>query len=408
MQFNFLNWLFKSNIHDETLQKIDRLIDDNYIDSKCATYYPSLSGKAGRKPYLPSVLVRIHLLFFLKCFSSFNKLLDALRRNTDYVSFCNIYEPKSIPTKGQLSQFRSRIDSTVFDEILSYYVKLALQYIEKLPLVCVMVDSVPLESYTSNRKKKRCDHTDPCNCSETYTDTDAALGKRKETHRKSEYFIGYRKHSIYLYHPASDFRILLHSIITPANVSDIEVLERLVKKVTDEYQLKIDFLFADQAYYDFAILKQIFRTYGIKVQIKPKSNATAPVELNEHKVPVCQMQLPLTWVEFNQTTEEHIYRCPLEHPECECISHLSCEKLFTFTFDDNPVIFSPIPHHHKACDVFRSVRRLIESEFGTLGNAYNMTNLKFRQKRNFSLLSALLETGRLLRKLIHLPGLAMR
>jgi len=410
MQFNFLNQLFKSDVKDKVLNKIDHLIDDNFIDGKCAKYYPSLCGKNGRKPYFPSVLVRIHLLFFVKAFSSFNKLLEAIRGNHDYLSFCNIniHKYASVPSKGQLSQFRSRIDSKTFDEILSYYVKLALRYIDKLPLMSVFVDSVPIESYTSSRKKKRCDHTYPCDCPKTYTDIDAAKGKRKKTHRKSEYFIGYRKHSIYLYHPESDFRILLASIIKPANVSDIEVLESLVKKVIDEYQLHIDFLFADQGYYDFEILKRVFRTYGIKVQVKPKSNATANAELNEKKVPICQMELPLQWVEFNEVTEEHIYRCPLEHPECECIEHLSCEKHFTFTLDDSPVIFSPIPHHHKASKVFSDIRRLVEVEFAILGNTYNMGALKFRRERNFSLLSDFLETVRILRKLANLPELAMK
>lgn len=280
-------------------------------------------------------------------------------------------------------------------------------HIDILPLTSVIVDSVPLESYTSARKKKRCGHDFPCDCPRTYSDGDAAKGKRKKTHRKSEYFIGYRKHSIYLYHPKSDFRVLLVSIVKPADISDIEVLESLVQKVIYEYQLRIDFLFADQAYYDFEILKRIFRKYNIKVQVKPKSNATATVELNEQNVPVCQMELPLEWVEFNETTEEHLYRCPLEYAECECIAHFSCEKHFTFTLDDSPVIFSPIPHHHRASDVFKSIRRLVEVEFGILGNSYNMTNLKFRRKRNFALLSNLLETGRILRKLSKLPGMEM-
>lgn len=142
------------------------------------------------------------------------------------------------------------------------------------------------------------------------------------------------------------------------------------------------------------------------MQVKPKSNATAPVPLNERKAPVCQMELELQWVEFNEMTEEHIYRCPLEYPECECIVHYSCEKHFTFTLDDSPVIFSPVPSHHRASDVFKSIRRLVEQEFGTLCNSYNLTNLKFRGARNYSVLSSLLETGRLLKKLSKLPELA--
>ena len=131
------------------------------------------------------------------------------------------------------------------------------------------------------------------------------------------------------------------------------------------------------------------------------------VELNEQKVPVCQMELPLQWVEFNEVKEEHIYRCPLENPECECIAHLSCEKLFTFTLDDSTVIFSPIPHHHRASKLFCKIRRLVETEFAILCNSYNIENLKFRRERNFSILSAFLETGRILRKLSNLPELDM-
>ena len=180
-----------------------------------------------------------------------------------------------------------------------------------------------------------------------------------------------------------------------------------MKKVIDNYRLHIDFLFADQGYYDFEILKRVLRDYGIKVQVKPKSNATSKVNLNDKKIPICQMELPLQWVEFNELTGEHIYRCHLEHPECECIEHLSCEKLFTFTLDDSPVIFSPIPHHHRASKIFCNIRKLIEVEFAVLCNSYNIGNLKFRREQNFSTLSAFLETARILQKLSNLPELAM-
>ena len=109
MQFSLLPGFLRSKTNDPFLDHISPLIDDAVIDDHLAAYDPSFSQPQGRSPYWPSSIIRMHLLFFLKRISSFNRLCEVVRQTPAYLKFCGFQDADYVPTPGLLSQFRARI-----------------------------------------------------------------------------------------------------------------------------------------------------------------------------------------------------------------------------------------------------------------------------------------------------------
>ena len=79
MQFSLLPDFLRAETTDPLLDAISPRIDEAAIDDQLAAYYPSFSIPQGWPPYWPSCLIRMHLVFFLKRISSFNRLCEAVR-----------------------------------------------------------------------------------------------------------------------------------------------------------------------------------------------------------------------------------------------------------------------------------------------------------------------------------------
>ncbi|MFQ6072179.1 MAG: transposase [Methanosarcinales archaeon] len=380
MQFSLLPDFLRSKTDDPLLDKVSDLIDDEYIDDFLADCYPHYSKNVGRPPYWPSSIIRMHLLFFLKGIPSFNKLSEAVKQTPAYMKFCGFVSKEEVPSPGQLSQFRKRVGEKKIKHILSKYMKYFSSKIdpETLPAVVVLIDSTPVETYSSEKKRKRCDHTEPCNCPETRSDPDARTGWRKPDKYRKEFFLGYRKHSVYLLHPDTEYRLPLYSEIHPANVPDIEILEPLLDKVVNIFPFKIDYALVDQGYYDFDLFNKIQKEKGISIHVKPKKNIKVNIPVDSNKIPICPEGHTLEWVEFDKDELEHTYRCPFSNPETQCIRASTCDGQFQIPMSENPVLFSAIPHHSWISRRFYRLRKRIETEFGILINSFLIDRLKFR------------------------------
>jgi len=147
----------------------------------------------------------------------------------------------------------------------------------------------------------------------------------------------------------------------------------------------------DQGYYDFDRFATIQETLGITVLVQPKSNATAAVPTTDTQIPTCPANQPLDWVTFDADTQEHLYRCPWEHPETTCIQAGTCPQHFPVAQAAHPVLFAALPAHHWIRRTLERLRKRIETEFAVHTNQLGLNRLKFRGLVAFRVLSSLMD-----------------
>jgi len=208
--------------------------------------------------------------------------------------------------------------------------------------------------------------------------------------------VGYRKHAAYLLHPSIAWRLPLYSELHPANVPDIQVLEAVLTGAQQRAPVPLTYAVVDQGYYDFDRFAALQETLGITVFVKPKTNAPASLPTTAQQIPTCPANHPLEWVTFDTNTQEHLYRCPWEHPATRCIEAGTCPQHFPAAQTAYPVLFAPLPHHHWIRRALERLRKRIETEFGIHTNQLGIHRLQFRGLAAFRGLSVLMDWAQIL------------
>jgi len=105
----------------------------------------------------------------------------------------------------------------------------------ELPACC---NPVPLATVNIGNKKVRI-----------YSDLDADCGKRRKKRDKSEYFVGYRLHTLVAINPETQENYPLISLVAPGNHHDKLFLPQLLSLAT-AIGLDMKLITADEAYAD--------------------------------------------------------------------------------------------------------------------------------------------------------------
>jgi len=344
---------------DAQLSKIDSLLDEAQIRQRLALGYKSCQSGFGRVPIDPVIGYKAHLLYFLKRdLISFNQLPKQVQKDNEYQAFCRCQGVSF--TSGYLSLFRKNhltveLAAQLHQDILS---GLDLES-STTPLRIGIWDSVPMPSYTSPIKDtSHCKCQAPCECEKHFSDAEAQIGWQRPTPTKKDKFVGYRKHTIYLYDEDKNQRLPLATAVEPADQADILVIERTLEQCSKQ----IDLLIVDQAIYDFDLILDWLKRYSVLVLVKPKSNAVLEqYPLNETKTPCCpQMEQPLTWSHFDWEDKVQIYRCSVS----ECIHQFRCPRQFEIPLSQHPAVLGIFPPHSRCGRFLLALRGLIEPEFG--------------------------------------------
>jgi hypothetical protein len=242
----------------------------------------------------PVIAYKAHLLYFLKRdIISFNELPEQINAKADYRAFCR--SQGVIFTAGYLSIFRKYHLTVEMAEQLHQDILSGMKIQSSTaPLRIGIWDSVPMPSYSSPYKDtKHCDCEKPCDCPKHFSDKDATIGRQSPTPTRKDKFLGYRKHTIFLYDEDKDQRFPIATSVQPANKADIELMEEILKQCIG----KLDILLVDKAIYDFQQILEWYESYRILVLVKPKCNAVlSEYPVNDTATPCCpQQEEPLQW-----------------------------------------------------------------------------------------------------------------
>jgi hypothetical protein len=204
-------------LDDQELRLIDSLLDDRVLNDllACPGYTPSMRRVS------PAHLFRAELLKALRYADlSYRKYCDLhvnVLENKSVRAFLHLpLHKKILVHHSQLSQFRSTLTITHLVNLMVYITHLLVKEINlPYPFQICGVDStdlassccpVPLATLNVGQKKGRI-----------YDELDVDCGKRRKKRNKSEYFVGYRLHSLNVIDPHSGHNYPLLSLVAPAN-----------------------------------------------------------------------------------------------------------------------------------------------------------------------------------------------
>ena len=394
---------------DKKMKIIDEHLDENKIRSLFALGYKSCHSEKGRKPLDPVISYKAHLLYFLKRDTvSFNELPEKIKKDTDYRAFCRCQGVSFTPAYLSLfrkyhltSEMAAQLHQDIFDSLETAATKRsakrsANEAVKTEAKDCLRIgiwDSVPMPSYSSPYKDtKHCNCQQPCKCPKYFSDKDASIGWQSERPNRKDKFLGYRKHTVLTYDPDKSKRLPIVTTAQTATTADIEVIEELLKLCKG----KLDILLVDRAIYDFEQINKWYLLYDILVIVRPKSNAVLPdYSLSDTGTPCCpKMDEPLDWSYLDSEDNVHVYNCATD-----CIYEHECLRQFDIPMSQHPALLGAFPFHTRCGQLLLSLRKLIEPEFGVQTLWSRLKSLPFRRLYNFKLLSQLIDTVHLLKKL---------
>ncbi len=276
--FPFIAPSRKKYIADGELKAIDKLLDNTIINKLLAPkgFTPSMHK------IFPNHLLRAELLKSLKypelsyrkyCSQQLNKLEQKTNR-----AFVGLTRHKYID-HSQLCQFRNGLSFSRMVNLMVYIIHL---FEESGKLNCKVVvhgadstelaaicNTYPLATIDVNGKKVRI-----------YADLDADCGKRRKKRDKSEYFVGYRMHTLTAINPQTGHSYPLISLIAPGNHHDDLFLKQLVE-LGKAIGLDLRLITADEAYGDAEQNKEIEKEYNVKVITPPREKVKLPAHVEK-------------------------------------------------------------------------------------------------------------------------------
>ena len=351
---------------DKELIDYINFVDDSIVEDILLDLYKT----GGRKPKGVVTQFRAHYLYFIKPeITSYRQLEQILKKpkNQDYRNFIGAPQIKDVPSHNCMSDFRKKVGIELFYQIMFHFLAQALEVDGFLDSKLASIDSRPIYANTAGPKKKQCncENKKECDCPKTYTDPDATVGVQRTKTNMNKFFVGYRKHTIICRSDIGPIPLL--SIVLPANVHDVNVLLSLIEKLKQVENLDLDYLVADLGYYDQDTHTEALKEHDVIVTTGVKENAKLPEDVNDDLKVTCQADHALIWDGFDD--KNYISWFKGDENYCQgCLFAATCDKYFSFSYLENPLIFSPIPQGTMLHEEMQNFRKQVELNFAQESN----------------------------------------
>ncbi len=380
----------KKYLQDPELRIIDELLNDKIINSIVApeSYTPS------KRIVFPCQYLRAEILKSLT-YSEWSyrkfckKVVNDLRKKEERVFMGLPLNRKVVISHGQMSQFRSQLEFYQMVNLLVYIIYLLVKD-RQIPHpfhlcgvdstdIAVPCDPVPLAKITIGNKTVRI-----------YSELDADCGKRRKKRNKSEFFVGYRLHTLMAIDPSSGQNYPLISLVAPANHHDKLFLPQLLA-FARAMGLDIKVITADEGYIDVEENEKINREYGVKVVTTASEKVSNPQWVDVAKVYCNEFcEEPMEYA--GRTEKGHEFKCGEEKEDCFYAT--LCPQYREVPLDSGH--FGQIPDCVSDVEQLRQIRKHLERVFNLAKHREGLEYLRVTKQHSVTAISTFAQITTLL------------
>jgi len=393
----FPNKRWQKHFDDPELRFIDALLDDRVLNRLLAAE----NFTASMHDVFPSHLVRAELLKSLRypeisyrkyCEEVINRL-DSKRER----AFLHLSLRKLIRIDhSQLSRFRTGLTLAQMMNLMVYVIYL-LTKSGKIPHpfelggvdstdLAVICRPYPVAKVKIGKKTVRI-----------YSELDADCGKRRKKRDKSEYFIGYRLHTLVAIDPENGHNYPLFSLAAPGNHHDDLFLGQLLS-FGKAMGLGIKVITADEGYADAEENEKIQKEHGVTVITTAKEKATLPehVDPQMHSVYMNgSCEVPMSYA--GRTESGHEFCCGAD-PHQPCFHAPTCPQCREIALDTG--LFGQIPDQVDGVDQVRSIRKNMERAYNLLKHREGLEPLRVRSQHSLMAAATFAQMATLLLEIV--------
>lgn len=207
-----------------------------------------------------------------------------------------------------------------------------------------------------------------------YAELDADCGKRRKKRDKSEYFVGYRLHTLVAFDAQTGANYPVANLMAPANHHDNLFLPQLVG-FAHAMGLRMDIITADEAYLDTEQNEEIYKKYGVRV-IGPASEKVNPPEHVDAKSGAVYMSGSCgTAMHYLGRTETgHEFGCN----DPGCFHAPNCPRFREIPLDTG--LFGQIPDQVEQVNDVRDIRKHMERCFNLAKHREGLEPLRVKSQ----------------------------
>jgi hypothetical protein len=369
---NFPVKRWQRHYDDPELRLIDDLLDDRVLNRLLApdNFTPSM------RDLFPCHYVRAELLKSLRypefsyrkyCEQVINRLDNKRERAFIHLSLRKLVRIDH----SQMSRFRTGL---TLDQMMNLmvYVSYLLSKSGRIahPFQLCGVDSSDLAACCNPyplAKVKIGDKT-----VRIYSELDVDCGKRRKKRNKSDYFVGYRIHTLVAIDPENGHNYPLFSLVAPGNHHDNLFLAQLLA-FGKAMGLGTKVITADEGYTGPEENERIQREYGVSV-ITGASKKTAVPEHVDSETQAVYMngtcEIPMTYA--GRTESGHEFCCGAD-PQ-ECFHSPVCPQYREIALDAG--LFGQIPDQVNGVEEARAIRKNMERAYNLLKHREGLEPLR--------------------------------
>lgn len=254
--------------------------------------------------------------------------------------------------------------------------------------------------------KKKCGCREQCDHQRVFTAKDAAKGHRTKKSGQSEWFVGYKKHTLrilFMDQPPL-WSIPAVTIVKPANAGDGDVLSAMV--VFWPPYLPAPIIVADMGYLQAERKKQLREQYNISLITRVRSSMKPPQDfgLEPDGCPTCFWGQRLHHELFDWEKQKHLYLKPDDGQDCcQCPFSYCCPQEFWFSPEIHETYLGVWPLHTKlAQKLLQYARPFAEPAFSEDKNRFMLKSLFINSLSLAEFASLMVDSTKLLTTLLHL------
>lgn len=361
------------NITDSQLKFIDNLLDNHIINQLLS--YKGFSPTM--RKFMPSDFLRTELLKAIKypeisyrkyCTDEYLGLNR--KENREFIGLA--LHKKQIIDHTQLSQFRNSLTFAQSVNLLVYTLSHLFRSGILTGNILYGVDSTelfndtvrPLFTTTIKNKKIR-----------VYEDLDCDCGKRRNKRNKSQYFIGYRMHTLTVIDAQTGHSFPLVSLVSPGNHHDSLFLKPLTQ-LAQAMGIEIKLITADEAYHDND--GSLYGQTGVTLITPPSAGTKLPKNVDPENYSVTLDDMCDTaMLRLECTDDGHEYKCNAAPGECPRSS--SCPQYRIVPFDDG--VFQRIVVDNELANQAINIRKNSERPFNLLKHREGLEQIRVRSQQ---------------------------